>query len=84
MYDDMCHFFMHSEISALEVSEYSEKLRTSCSCVIKTIEPQNFATTDDLRKVVSRINALEEERRISPWDDENIPEEIVSVKPNPG
>lgn len=71
-------------ITALEVSKYSEKLRTSCSCVIKTIEPRASATVDDLKNVVLRINNLEEERNISPWDDENIPEEIVSTKPNLG
>ncbi|KAK0571738.1 hypothetical protein LWI29_020838 [Acer saccharum] len=71
-------------ISALEVSKYSEKLRTSCSCVIKTIEPRNFASIDDLKNVVLKINAIEEEKSISPWDDEHIPEEIVSAKPNLG
>ncbi|GFS43878.1 insulinase (Peptidase family M16) protein [Actinidia rufa] len=71
-------------ISAHEVSNYAEKFRTSCSCVIKTIEPQASATVDDLKIVVSKINCLEEERSIPPWDDENIPEEIVSIKPYPG
>ena len=71
-------------ISAYEVSNYAEKFRTSCSCVIKTIEPQASATVDDLKIVVSKINCLEEERSIPPWDDENIPEEIVSMEPYPG
>ncbi|KAM7509636.1 hypothetical protein LguiA_020089 [Lonicera macranthoides] len=71
-------------ISASEVSKYSKNFRTSCSCVIKTIEPRATATVDNLKAVVSKINSLEEERSISPWDDENIPEEIVSEKPNPG
>lgn len=39
---------------------------------------------DDLKAVVLKVNSLEEERGISPWDDEHIPEEIVSAKPNPG
>ncbi|KAI9119409.1 hypothetical protein K1719_010084 [Acacia pycnantha] len=72
------------QISALEVSKYSEKLRTSCSCVIKTIEPQAFAVADDLKNVVKKVNLLEEEGRISPWDDEHIPEEIVTTKPDMG
>ncbi|OIV93964.1 hypothetical protein TanjilG_05667 [Lupinus angustifolius] len=71
-------------ISALEVSKCSEKLRTSCSCVIKTIEPQAFAVVDDLKKVVNIVNLLEEEGRISTWDDEYVPEEIVTTKPNMG
>ncbi|XP_050218354.1 zinc protease PQQL-like [Mercurialis annua] len=72
------------QILALEVSKYSEKLRTSLSCVIKTIEPRTFAIVDDLKKVQLKINTLEAEGKICPWDDENIPEEIVSVKPKPG
>jgi hypothetical protein len=73
-----------SDISALEVSKCSEKLRTSCSCVIKTIEPRAIAVSDDLKNVVKKVNLLEEEGGISPWDDEHIPEEIVTTKPNMG
>lgn len=72
------------EISAAEVSKYAEKLQTSCSCVIKTIEPRPSATLDDVKNVVLDVNSLEEAINISPWDDEQIPEEIVSTKPNPG
>ncbi|KAK5829923.1 zinc protease PQQL-like [Gossypium arboreum] len=71
-------------ISASEVSKYAEKLQTSCSCVLKTIEPQASATVDDLKKVVLKINNLEKEGSIAPWDDEYIPEEIVNIKPDPG
>ncbi|AET05136.2 peptidase M16 inactive domain protein [Medicago truncatula] len=71
-------------ISALEVSKYSEKLRTSCSCVIKTMEPRAFAVFDDLKNVVKKVNLLEEEGGISLWDDDHIPEEIVTTKPNMG
>ncbi|CAI9759054.1 unnamed protein product [Fraxinus pennsylvanica] len=78
------HKTLLPNISASEVSKYSENFRTSCSCVIKTIEPQATVTVDDLKAVVLRVNSLEEERSISPWDDEHIPEEIVSTMPNPG
>ncbi|KAK6236436.1 hypothetical protein SCA6_011773 [Theobroma cacao] len=71
-------------ISASEVSKYAEKLQTSCSCVLKTIEPQAFATIDDLKNIVLKLNNLEKEGSISPWDDEHIPEEIVNIKPSPG
>ncbi|XP_061994559.1 zinc protease PQQL-like isoform X2 [Rosa rugosa] len=71
-------------ITAAEISKYAEKLQTSCSCVIKTIEPRASAIVEDLKNVVSKISALEEERIISPWDEEHIPEEIVSTKPNRG
>lgn len=52
--------------------------------MIKTIEPRTFATVDDLEKVVLKINSLEEEKSIPPWDDEHIPEEIVCSMPDPG
>nr|XP_009764558.1 PREDICTED: uncharacterized protein LOC104216239 isoform X3 [Nicotiana sylvestris] len=71
-------------ISASEVSKYCEKFQTSSSCVIKTIEPRATAAVDDLKAVVVRINSLEREKSLPPWDDENIPEEIVCAKPNPG
>ncbi|KAK6944867.1 Peptidase M16, N-terminal [Dillenia turbinata] len=71
-------------ISAAEVSKYAEKFRASCGCVIKTIEPRAIAAVDDLKSVVLKVNALEEERKILPWDDEHIPDEIVTVKPIPG
>ncbi|CAI9259574.1 unnamed protein product [Lactuca saligna] len=71
-------------ISASEVSKYSENFRTTHSCVIKTIEPRAAATVDDLKNIVLKINSLEEDGNISPWDEEHIPEEIVTLKPNPG
>ncbi|EFH42422.1 peptidase M16 family protein [Arabidopsis lyrata subsp. lyrata] len=72
------------QISASDVSKYSEKLRTSCGCVIKSMEPKSAATIDDMRNVVSKVNSLEEEKMIAPWDEEKIPEEVVSEKPTPG
>ncbi|KAL6577311.1 hypothetical protein OROMI_011587 [Orobanche minor] len=83
-YEAQLHKTLIPSISASEVSKYSENFRTSLSCVIKTIEPQAAATVDELRTVVSRVNSFEEEERISPWEDETIPEEIVSIEPNPG
>ncbi|GMN50692.1 hypothetical protein TIFTF001_019852 [Ficus carica] len=71
-------------ISTSDLSKYAEKLQTSCSCVIKTVEPRASAVADDLKNVVSRISALEKEKNILPWDEDQIPEEIVSSKPNPG
>ncbi|CAA0814299.1 Insulinase (Peptidase family M16) protein [Striga hermonthica] len=83
-YEAQLHKTLLPHISASEVSSYSENFRTSYSCVIKTIEPQAAATVDDLRNVVLRVNSFEDGGSISPWDDEKIPEEIVSLEPNPG
>lgn len=73
-----------TEISAVEVSKFAENFRTSCSCVIKTVEPQAHATIDYLKTSVLKVNSLEEQRSISPWDDEHIPEEIVTRRPDLG
>ncbi|KAF9615719.1 hypothetical protein IFM89_026134 [Coptis chinensis] len=72
------------QISASEVSKYAENYRTSCSCVVKTVEPQIHATIDDLKASVLNVNRIEKEKMISPWDEEHIPEEIVSTMPDPG
>lgn len=73
-----------SDISPAEVSKFAANFCTTCSCVIKIVEPRAGATLDDLRAAVLKISTLEEERRISPWDDEHVPEEIVTDKPIPG
>ncbi|XP_077210657.1 insulinase (Peptidase family M16) protein [Tasmannia lanceolata] len=71
-------------ISASEISKFSENFRTTCSCVIKTVEPRFRATVEDLKASVLKINSFEEEKSIPPWDEEHIPEEIVSTMPDPG
>ncbi|KAK9102226.1 hypothetical protein Sjap_019480 [Stephania japonica] len=71
-------------ISAAEVSRYSENFSTSCSCVIKTVEPRLHAKIDDLKAVVQKVDSLEAKKDISPWDDDHIPEEIVNSIPDPG
>ncbi|XVE54136.1 hypothetical protein DITRI_Ditri03aG0056800 [Diplodiscus trichospermus] len=72
------------DILASEVSKFAEKLWTSCSCVIQIVEPQASATLDDLKNIVRKIDKLEKERSISPWDDDHIPEEIATSKPHTG
>ncbi|KAK1312722.1 hypothetical protein QJS10_CPA07g00912 [Acorus calamus] len=71
-------------ISAPEVSKFAANFRTSCSCVIKIVEPHACASIEDLRATVLKINSLEEQRSIPPWDEDHVPEEIVITKPNPG
>jgi len=39
---------------------------------------------EDLKAVVLKVNSLEEEKSIPPWDEEQIPEEIVAEAPEPG
>ncbi|KAL5699599.1 hypothetical protein ACHQM5_030479 [Ranunculus cassubicifolius] len=72
------------QISAVEVSKYAENFHTTCNCVVKTVEPLTYVTVDDLKAVVVKVNSLEEERQISPWVEEHIPEEIINKIPYPG
>ncbi|KAL2930027.1 Zinc protease PQQL-like [Bienertia sinuspersici] len=71
-------------ISATEVATYAQKLCTAYNCVIKAIEPQATVTVDDLKDAVAKITCLKEGRSILAWDEDQIPEEIVNIKPNPG
>lgn len=72
------------QITAAEVSKIAENYRTTCSCVVKTVEPRARATIEDLKAVVYKIQSLEEAGEILPWDEEQIPEEIVENIPLPG
>eukprot|EP01018_Ginkgo_biloba_P031588 Gb_11763 [translate_table: standard] len=71
-------------ILAAEVSRFAENFRTTCSCVIKTVEPWARATIEEVKAIVSKVQALEDSGKIPPWDDEHIPDEIVAKKPDPG
>ncbi|KAG0485075.1 hypothetical protein HPP92_009154 [Vanilla planifolia] len=71
-------------ISSEEVSRYAINFCTTCSCVIKIVEPQARATIGDLKTVLLKVKALEDEKSIPPWDEEHVPEEIVLEKPIPG
>lgn len=75
---------MHADISPAEVSKFAINFCTTCSCVIKIVEPRARATLEDLKAAVVKVNALENDRNIPLWDDENVPEEIVGESPEPG
>lgn len=66
------------------MAKFAENFSTASSCVIKIVEPRAHASLEDLRAVVLKVNSLEEEKSISPWDEEQIPEEIVAQAPEPG
>ncbi|PKI49083.1 zinc protease PQQL-like isoform X1 [Punica granatum] len=83
-YEAQLHKTLLPYISAAEVAKFAEKLKISSSCVIKAIEPRASAKVDDLKDVASKVNSLEDARSITPWAEEQIPEEIVSVMPDPG
>uniref|UniRef100_A0A3B6FQC9 Uncharacterized protein n=1 Tax=Triticum aestivum TaxID=4565 RepID=A0A3B6FQC9_WHEAT len=71
-------------ISSAEVVKFAENFSTTSSCVIKIVEPRAHASLEDLKAVVLKVNTLEEKRSIPPWEEEQIPEEIVSQSPVPG
>lgn len=72
------------QLSASEVSRYSEKLRMTKSSVVTITEPRATVTQEDLQNLVSEINSLEKEGKISPWEDDFIPEELIQVQPKSG
>jgi len=72
------------EISPAEVTRIAEYYHTKCNCVIKTLEPRARATEKDLRAVVAKVQALESQGDIAPWDEEHIPDSIVDKVPIPG
>eukprot|EP00249_Psilotum_nudum_P022861 c28663_g1_i1 orf=451-3468(-) len=72
------------KITAAEVSKVAEHYSTTCSCVIKIVEPHAHATLDDLKAVVLKVQSLEKCAAILPWQEEQIPDEIVANKPTPG
>ena len=74
----------NAEIRASEVSQYSERLRTSDGPVIIVTEPRASVTEEELHSVVSDTDSLEKDGNISDWEDDVIPEEIIHVKPKPG
>ncbi|KAH9303201.1 hypothetical protein KI387_014784, partial [Taxus chinensis] len=71
-------------ISVAEVSEFAKYFRTSCSCVIKTVEPLSCTTVEEVKATVSRVQIVEDTGNIPPWEEEHIPDEIVTRKPEPG
>ncbi|KAJ9546875.1 hypothetical protein OSB04_019418 [Centaurea solstitialis] len=72
------------DISASEVSGYSQGLSTTNNCVIMVVEPQDGTTMDDIKTTMLSVNSLEGVGNISPWEDEDIREEIVTSEPNLG
>ena len=75
---------LQPDISSAEVVKFAENFSTTSSCVIKVVEPRAHASLEDLKAVVLKVNTLEEKRSIPPWEEEQIPEEIVSQSPVPG
>ena len=62
----------------------AENLSPTSRCDITEVEPRAHASLEDLKAVVLKVNTLEEKRSIPPWEEEQIPEEIVSRSPVPG
>ena len=71
-------------ISSAEVVKFAANFSTTSSCVIKIVEPRAHASLEDLKAIVLKVNTLEEEKAIPPWDEEQVPEEIVGQSPETG
>ncbi|CAM6103151.1 unnamed protein product [Calypogeia fissa] len=72
------------EITAAEVAKIADFYLSKNSCVVKTVEPRARVTSDALKGVLRKVEALESSGDLSQWDEELIPDDIVDKKPNPG
>ncbi|KXG27101.1 hypothetical protein SORBI_3006G212600 [Sorghum bicolor] len=73
-----------AHISSVEVAKFAEKFSTARSCVIKIVEPQVHASLEDLKELVLKVNTLEEEKSIPPWNEELTREGTIGQSPEPG
>eukprot|EP00963_Diacronema_lutheri_P003130 scaffold261_cov336-Pavlova_lutheri.AAC.45 len=71
-------------IALEEVAELSRKFRVTDSCVVKSIEHRKTVDEQKLGSVVQQARILEEAGRIDAWEEEEIPESLVSPLPGPG
>ena len=64
----------------------SHEFRSSNSFVLKAIESstKGTVTLDSLRSIVQKVEEMEASGSIAPWEEESLPEDIVSPKPVPG
>jgi len=66
------------------VSKIAESFNTTCSCIIKTVEPKVTANEGELKAIVAKVTALEREGAISTWNEQDIPDVIVKELPTRG
>ena len=76
--------FPITDIFAPEVSKFAEQLLTTCSCIIRTIEPHVTANEDDLKTIVAKVTEMERQGNIATWNEQNLPDAIVKQLPTPG
>ena len=76
--------YFRPDISSVEVAKFAENFSTARSCVIKIVEPQVHASLEDLKELVLKVNTLEEEKSIPPWNEEITREGIIAQSPEPG
>lgn len=68
----------------MEVSKIAENFYTTCSCIIKTVEPKVTVNEEGLKAIVAKVTALERQGDISTWNEQDIPDVIVKELPTSG
>ena len=66
------------------MTNVAELFNTTCSCVIKVVEPSAIASEEDLKAIVAKVTEMERQGGIATWEEENIPELLVKELPTPG
>lgn len=52
--------------------------------MIKTVEPKVTDNEEELKAIVAKVAALEKQRDISTWNEQDLPDVIVKELPTPG
>lgn len=66
------------------MSKVAEQFEVTCSCVIRTIEPQANASEDDLKVIVEKVAEMERQGAIETWKEEPLPDSFIKDLPTPG
>ena len=71
-------------IALEEVASLSQNFHVTDSCVVKSIEHRKLVDEQKLGSVVHQAQAMEEMGNIEAWEEEDIPESLISPLPGPG
>eukprot|EP00899_Mesostigma_viride_P018829 jgi/Mesvir1/26948/Mv20668-RA.1 len=72
------------EISVAEVNAVGQYYRFERSCIVKTVENKQRVKEAELRAVLVKVAALEASQDLEPWQEDDIPTEIVRAPPASG
>ncbi|CAL5222596.1 g4987 [Coccomyxa viridis] len=74
------------KITAEDVQQVAEQLRSSASCVVKAVSHRRGVSEEELAAVVARVDAAEREGTLERWAQEDAPTAVIpeGQEPQPG